>query len=264
MIDVRRQARGSRFRAGWRLSALVAWVTTVAVLFAQGIAPSYAEISVSTIGSADSVRMDILAWRAGMPSRVAAYLPDRMDPVVTDVDPAMLRGARLVEKGTSGGWTYGALLTAGGALPATMDVSYRQTPSGLDTVTTNPADPTRTIAIHMPPPGPEEPQVIDPITWTSCVRGLHRGRSGAGCVVCVFREESLRGQWRQVRDLRRVLRTRGLPLSLQGRRGKLRLKRAGWSPSRRSPHSADRRCADASGEVALVDTSGMGWTVDDG
>ena len=166
MIDVRRQARGSRFRAGWRLSALVAWVTTVAVLFAQGIAPSYAEISVSTIGSADSVRMDILAWRAGMPSRVATYLPDRMDPVVTDVDPAMLRGARLVEKGTSGGWTYGALLTAGGALPATMDVSYRQTPSGLDTVTTNPADPTRTIAIHMPPPGPEEPQVIDPITWT--------------------------------------------------------------------------------------------------
>lgn len=160
MIDVRSRVRGSRFRSGWRLSALIAWATTVAVLFAQGIVPSYAGISVSTIGSSDTVHMNIVEWHAGVPSKVAAYLPDRSEPIVTDIDPAVIRSARLVETGISGGWTHGTVIMSGGTLPPAIDVSYRQTASGLDAVTSDPADPFRTISIHVPPPSAQDPQVL--------------------------------------------------------------------------------------------------------
>lgn len=150
MVDVRRVFRGSRFRRGWRVSALVAWVTSLAVLFTQGIAPSYAGIRVSTFGSSDTVRMEVLEWSAGIPTRVAAYVSDHLEPVTTSIDPSIVRNARWIESGKSRGWTQGKLLLDAARLPASLDVTYRNADSGLDVIASDPANPANTLSIRVP------------------------------------------------------------------------------------------------------------------
>jgi hypothetical protein len=163
MIDVRRVVRGLRFRKGWRASALVAWMTSLAVLFAQGISPSYAGITVTKLGSPEALRMQVLERSAGVPTKVAAYIADAPEPVITSIDPGIARNARWTVSGKNNGWTQGRAQLDAPGLPRTLDVSYRSTEAGLDVITSDPANPANTLSLRVSPGEAAAPEVWIPI-----------------------------------------------------------------------------------------------------
>lgn len=147
-----------------RVSALGACATALAVFLAQGVSPSYAGITVTTFGSDESVPMRILETRGGVPTRIAAYPAGSVDPLVSAIDPAVVRGAVWTPAEGQGGWISGRLALNGGGAPPVLDVSYRDTGSGLEATASDPADPAGAIHVVIPRGGTESEMVVDPVS----------------------------------------------------------------------------------------------------
>lgn len=150
-----------RTRTLRRLPAPLVWVTALAVLITQGVGPSYAGIAVSAFGSSAIVRLSVLDWANGVPTRVAAYLPGQAQPVVRTIDPELVRSAVWTETGTEGAWRQARVTIPGMPENGTYDVAYRGDGAGLEMFATPDGNPEG--ALHLQADG--EPSVQTPDFW---------------------------------------------------------------------------------------------------
>jgi hypothetical protein len=147
-----------------KVSGFGACATALAVFFAQGLTPSYAGITVTAFGSGDAVPMRILEASGGVPTKIAAYLSGRTDPMVATVDPAVVRGAMWTVTGQQGAWTEGRVRVVGAGARVSYEVSYRDTASGLEAIVNDPADPLGSIHIDVPHDGTGIEPAVDPVS----------------------------------------------------------------------------------------------------
>ena len=146
------------------VSGFGACATALAVFFAQGLTPSYAGITVTAFGSGDAVAMRVLEANGGVPTKIAAYLPGRADPMVGTIDPAVLRSAAWTVTGRQGAWTEGRVGVQGAGSPAAYQVSYRDTASGLEAIVNDPTDPSGSLHIDVPHDGTGIEPAVDPVS----------------------------------------------------------------------------------------------------
>lgn len=152
-----------RTRAPRRLPAPVVWGTALAVLFSQAVAPSYAGIAVTTLGSSAVVHLSVLEWADGVPTRVEAFLPDRADPVVTTIDPDVVRRAVWTETAAEGAWRRGRVTIPGTPGHGTYDLAFRTTETGGEAFASPAGDPGG--ALHLELDGRESVPMTDNVAY---------------------------------------------------------------------------------------------------